>query len=118
MGFDNLLMKAMGLLEAKEKLASLVQVEKSIQEIEDLVEKCDYKTRISSTPNRPFMQSLINTFQPLISPTHTLVQTGSADYRPVDKKIDHLIEMMKGLALSVRTLQNNTGPFAAENNQP
>ncbi len=64
------------------------------------------------------MQSPIPIFQPLISSTHTLVQTGSANSRPVDKKIDHLTEIMNGLALSVQTLQNNTGPFAAENNWP
>ncbi len=82
------------------------------------MEKCNYKTRISSTPNCLFMQSLIPTFQPPIPPTHIVVQTNSADYQLVDKKIDNLTEIMKGLALSVRTLQNNTGPSAAENNRP
>ncbi len=33
----------------------------------------------------------------------------------MNRKIDHLTEMMKGLALSVRTLQNNTGLPATEN---
>ncbi len=80
MDFDDLLMKAMGLLGVKKKLASLVQVEKRSQEVENLVEKCDHKTRISSTPNCSFMQSLIHTFQPPIFPTHTPVQTGSANY--------------------------------------
>ncbi len=117
MDFDDLLKKAMALLGAKKKLASLVQVEKKSQEVEDLVEKCDYKTRISSIPNCPFMQSPISTFQPLIPPTHTPVQTGRADYQPVDKKINHLTEMMRVLALSVRNLQNNTGPSDAENNR-
>ena len=99
--FDHLLKKAMALLGAKKKLASLVQVEKRSQEVEDLVEKCDYKTRISSIPNRRFMQSPISIFQPPIRPTHTPVQIGSADYQPVDKKIDHLTKIMKVLALSV-----------------
>ena len=36
----------------------------------------------------------------------------------MDRKIDHFTEMMKGLALSVRTLQNNTGLPATENIQP
>ncbi len=57
------------------------------------------------------------TYQPPIFPTPTSVQSTCADYRPVDKRIDHLTEMMKGLALSVRTLQNNTGP-SVENNRP
>ena len=104
MDFDDLVKKAMRLLGAKEKLASLVQVEKKSQEVENQVENCDYKTRISSTPNSLFMQSPIPIFQPLISSTHTLVQTGSANSRPVDKKIDHLTEIMNGLALSVQTL--------------
>ncbi len=78
--FDDLSKKTIGLLKAKKKLASLVQVEKKSQEVEDLVEKCDYKTRISSTPYRLFMRSPIPTFQPPILPTYTPVQTGSADY--------------------------------------
>ncbi len=35
----------------------------------------------------------------------------------MDKKIDHCTAMMKGLALSVRTLQNNAAP-SVENNRP
>ena len=64
------------------------------------------------------MQSSIPTFQLPIPPIHTPVKSSSTDYRLVDKKIDHLREIMKDLALSVRTLQNNTGPSAAENNRP
>lgn len=52
MGFENLLKKVIGLLEAKINLASIVEVEKESHEVEDLVEKFNYKTRISSTPNR------------------------------------------------------------------
>ena len=54
MDFDDLLKRDMGLLGAKKKLANLVQVEKKSQKVEDLIEKCDYKTRISPTPNRLF----------------------------------------------------------------
>lgn len=50
--FDNLLKKTMRLLGAKKKLANMVQVEKNSQGVEDLVKKCNYKTRISSTSNR------------------------------------------------------------------
>ena len=80
------------------------------------MEKCDYKTHISSTPNRLLTQPLIPTYQTPILPASTSVQTFGVDYRPVDKKIDHLTEVMKGLALLVRTLQNNAGP-SAENNR-
>lgn len=117
MDFDDLLKKAMGLLGAKKKLSSLGQVEKADQEVENLVEKCDYKTRISSTSNRLLTQPLIPTYQPPIIPNHTSVQISGADYRPIDKKMDHLTEMMKDLALLVRTLQNNNG-FSAENSRP
>ncbi len=116
MDFDDLLKKAMRLLGAKKKLASIVQVEKKSQEVEDLVKKCDYKTHISSTPNRLLKQPPIPTYQLLIFLAPTSVQISGADYRPLDKKIDHLTEMMKGLALLVQTLQNNAGP-SVENYQ-
>ena len=113
MDFDDLLKKAMGLLGAKKKLASMVQVEKESQRIEDLVEKCNQRTRISSTPN--VTPPSVPTHQPLNFSATTSVQISGADYRPVDRKIDHLTEMIKGLAISVRTLQNNIGLPAIEN---
>lgn len=79
MDFDDLLKKAMGLLGAKEKLASLVQVEKESQGVEDLVEKCDYKTRISSTPNRLVTSPSIPTYQPPIFSAPNAVQTRGAE---------------------------------------
>lgn len=45
----------------------------------------------------------------------TSVQASGNDYQPVDKKIDHLTEMMKGLALSVQILENTPGLFAENN---
>lgn len=62
MDFNNLFKKAMGLLGAKKNLASLVQVKKESQEIEDLIEKCDYKTCISSMPSCLLIQFLISTY--------------------------------------------------------
>ena len=44
MDFDDLLKKAMRLLRAKKKLASMVQVENESQEVEDLMEKCNQRT--------------------------------------------------------------------------
>ena len=49
MDFEDLLKKVIGLLEAKKKLASMVQVEKKSQGVEDLIEKCNQRTCISST---------------------------------------------------------------------
>lgn len=66
MDFDDLLKKAIGLLRAKKKLASLVQVEKGSQKVEDLVEKYNCKTRISLMPNRLLTQPPISIYQPLI----------------------------------------------------
>ena len=117
MDFNDLLKKAMRLLGAKKKLASIVQFEKKSQEVEDLVKKYDYKTHISSTPNRPLTQPPIPTYQVFILPAPTSVQISGADYRPLEKMIDHLTEIMKGLALLVRSLQNNVGP-SVENNRP
>ncbi len=65
MDFDDLLKKAMGLLGAKKKLASMVQVEKKSQGVEDLVEKCNHRIRISSTPNRIITSPSIPNYQPL-----------------------------------------------------
>lgn len=58
MDFDDLLKKAMGLLGAKKKLASLVQVEKAGQEVENLVGKCDYK------PESALPQTVFDTYLP------------------------------------------------------
>ncbi len=68
--FDDLLKKVMGLLGAKKKLASMVQVEKESQGIEDLVEKCNQRTRISSTPN--VTPPSVPTYQPLNFPATLL----------------------------------------------
>ncbi len=115
MDFDDLLKKAMRLLGAKKKLASMVQVEKESQGVEDLVEKCNHRTCISSTPKRIITPPSVPNYQPLNFSVATPVQTTSADYQFVDRKIDHLTEMMKGLALSIRTLQKNTDFPATEN---
>ena len=80
MEFDDLLKKAMGVLGVKKKLASLVHVEKEGQEVEDLVEKCDYKTRISSTPNRLLTSPSMPAYQPPILPAVSLFQASGADH--------------------------------------
>lgn len=51
MDFKNLFKKAIKHLEAKNKLASMVEFEKKNQKIEDLVKKCNNKARTSSTLN-------------------------------------------------------------------
>ena len=80
MDFDDLHKKAMGLLGAKKKLASMVQVEKESQEVENFIEKCNHRTRINSKPNRLITPPSILTYQSFNFPAATLIQTTSADY--------------------------------------
>lgn len=51
MDFADLLKKALGLLGAKKKLVDLVRMDKKNDRIEDLVDKCEKKTQISSATN-------------------------------------------------------------------
>ena len=116
--FDDLLKKAMRLLIVKKKLSNFVHVEKESQGVEDYVIKCECKSRISSNPSCFVMPPLIPAYHSPNFPSPLSVQIIGTDYRPDDKKIDYLTEMMKGLALSVWTLQNNTGSSPNENIRP
>lgn len=79
------------------------------------MEKYNYRTYISSRPKRVIRLPLVSMNLPSKFHAALLVQITSMDYRPVDRKIDHLIEMIKGLAFLVRTLQNNTGFSTTKN---
>lgn len=116
MDFADLLKKALGLLGAKKRLVDLVRTDKRSDQIEDLVDKCEKKTRISSAINysTPLPDSA---FQPPVATSIPIIYSGAADPRPVDKKIDQLTEMMQGLALSVRTLQSRAG-ISGGNSRP
>ena len=61
--FENLLKKTMGLLGAKKKLASIIQVEKKSQGVEDLIEKYNQRIRISSIPNCFITLLFVSTYQ-------------------------------------------------------
>lgn len=108
MDFVDLLKKALGLLGANKKLMYLVRIDKKSDRIEDLVGKCETKTRISSAANysTPLPES---TFQPPVATLIPMTHSSTADPWPVNKKIYQLIKMMQGLALSVRTLQSRAG---------
>lgn len=116
MDFADLLKKDLRLLGAKKKLVDLVRTDKRSDRIEDLVDKCEKKTRISSafSYSTPLPDSA---FQPPVATSLPITYSGAADPRPVDKKIDQLTEMMQGLALSVRTLQSRAG-IAGGNSRP
>ena len=101
MDLDDLLKKAIGLLMAKKKLANLVHVEKESQGVEDLIIKCDYKSCISFNSSFFVTPPSISAYHPPNFLFPPFVQTNDKHYRLVDKKIDHLTEMMKDLALSV-----------------
>lgn len=76
-----------------------VQVEKKSHEVEDLMKKCNYKTRMSSTPSR-FVKSIsVSIYQPLSFPATTFATTKNADYGSIDKKSDYLTEIMKDVAI-------------------
>lgn len=74
MDFDDLLKKAMRLLRIKKKLASLAQVEKESQGIEDLVGKSDLNTRINSISGSLLMQTLMQVYLPSIRSALTSIQ--------------------------------------------
>ena len=116
--FDDLFKKTVRLLIAKKMLANLVHVEKESEKVEDLVIKYDYKSRISSNPSSFVIPLLTSAYHPSYFPSPLSVQTNGTNYRPVDKKIHHLTEMMNSLVLSVRTLQNNIGSSPNENIRP
>lgn len=78
--FEDLLKKTMGLMIAKKKLASLIEVEKKSQKVENFVKKYDYKTRVSFTPNLLVAPPLILIYHFLNFLTTTSIQTSSTDY--------------------------------------
>lgn len=101
--FANLLKKTLGFLRTKKKLVDLVQIANKSDQIEDLVNKCEKKTQISFVTNY-FTLLPKSAFQPLVATLITKIYFGAVDLQPVDRKIDQLIEMIQGLALSIRTL--------------
>lgn len=115
MDFEDLLKKAMRFLMAKKKLVSLVHVKKESQGAEDLVVKSDYKSWIGFNPSSFMTPSPVLTYHLPNFQFATSVQMSDADYQPVEKKIDHLTKMMRGLALLVWSLQNNNSSSTNEN---
>lgn len=100
---------------AKKKLASLVQVEKKSQKVKDFVKKCNYKICISFTSNLLDISSSISTYYSSNFLATIFVQMSDTAYWSMDKKINYFIKMIKDLALSIWTLQNNTSPFTTKN---
>lgn len=70
----------MRLLGAKKEPASIFQVEKEGQRVEDLVENCNYKTRISFIPNCFITSSSVAIYLPFNFLAISFAQTISADY--------------------------------------
>ena len=80
MEFENLLKKAIGLLMAKKKLASLVHVEKKSRRVEDLIVKYDYKSHIVCNPSYFIMPPSIPAYHPPNFPSPPSVQISGTDY--------------------------------------
>ena len=87
MDFADLLKKALGLLRAKKKLVDLVCTNKKSDYIENLVEKYETKTQISSAVNYSTLlpESAV---QPPVAISRNTMYSNAADPQPVDKKID------------------------------
>lgn len=76
--FADLLKKALKLLRAKKKLVDLVQTDEKSNRIEDLIDKCEKKTRISFAAN--YSTPLPNsTFQPPVATSMPTTYTIIAD---------------------------------------
>ena len=85
-------------MKAKKKLVDLVWTDKKSYQIDDLVEKCEKKTRISSIANYSTLLSK-SIFQIPVSTFIPIIYFGVADSWPVNKKIDKLTVILKSLAL-------------------
>lgn len=87
MDFTNLLKKLLGLLGVKKKLIDLVRKDKKSDRIEELREKCERKTRISSAI---YYSTLLpeSVFQSPITTFRNIIYSNAADSWPVDKKIN------------------------------
>lgn len=86
----------------------MVWINKKSDKIEDLVNKCEIKTRISSTAS--YSAPLpVSAFQPPIATLIPIIYFGTADSWPVDSKIDQLTKMIQSLTLSIRTLESKAG---------
>ncbi len=85
---------------------NLVSTDKKSSGIEDLVDKCKKKSRISSSANKlTFL--LESSFQLSVAPVASTLYSNSATIRPTDKKMNQFIEIIQSLVLLVRTLQTH-----------
>lgn len=80
MNFDVLVKKTMEPLGAKKKLVNIIQIKEEELKVENSVEKCNYKTHISSTLNCPIGQSLLLTYLSLNFLATFFAQTTNTDY--------------------------------------
>lgn len=91
--FINLLKKGLRLLETKKKLVDLVWMDNKSDRIENLIDKYEKKTQISSaTKYSIFLPH--STFQLLVAIFIFTIYSGLANFWLIDKKIDQLIEMI------------------------
>lgn len=79
--------KLLKLLEAKNKLVDLVQIDKKSNQIKDLFDKCKKKTWINSTINHSISLSK-SAFQLSLTIFISMIHFSKADFWAVDKKIN------------------------------
>ncbi len=104
MDFKDFLNKALGLVGSKKSMIDLIRTDKKNYQITDLVDKCEKKSKITSTLNTtaPLHKSAI---QPPIA--QVTVAALGLTVNAGEKKMDEPTEMIRSLAFSVRTLQQN-----------
>ncbi|MCJ1347605.1 hypothetical protein MMC31_005833, partial [Peltigera leucophlebia] len=102
--FEGILNKAYSLIETRKKMVELGTTDIKNDRMSDLVDRSAKKTQLAHPFSGPSTLSDF-VFQVPVVPTAPLI---SASPSQNDKKIDNLTDMMRSLALSVRTLQGST----------
>lgn len=106
--FIHLLKKALGLLGAKKQMVDLVRTDWKSDRIEDLVDKCQKKSKVGSFAH-DFTLLPKPAFQPSVAHMLNNFCGNNAAIWPANQIISQLTKMMQSLALSVRTLQTHVG---------
>ncbi|MCJ1342946.1 hypothetical protein MMC31_001135, partial [Peltigera leucophlebia] len=102
--FEGILKKAYSLIETRKKMVELGTTDIKNDSMSDLVDRSAKKTQLDHPFSGPSTLSNYVLQVPIV-PTAPLI---TAPPSQNDKKIDILTDMMRSLALSVRTLQGST----------
>lgn len=103
--FEDILKKAYAFIESRRQMVELAPTDIKNDRMSDLVDKSAKRAGLEQPFSGPSTLS-DSVFQAPVIPPVPLI---SAAPSQTDKRIDDLTDMMRSLALSVRTLQGNTG---------